>query len=69
MVRELVLERVVCKFKIFKSNETHCAIQADRDPRDDEEAVMSDDDGYDPSSIRQEGSEEEGEDLMDNMEA
>ena len=41
-------------------------MQADRDPREDEEVVMSDDE---PSSVRHEGSDEEGEDLMDNMEA
>jgi hypothetical protein len=44
-------------------------MQADRDPREDEEAVPSDNDDYDPSSVRQEGSDEEGEDLMDNLEA
>ena len=48
---------------------THVLMQADRDPREDEEAVPSDDEGLDPSSIRREGSDEEGEDLMDNMEA
>lgn len=41
-------------------------LQADRDPREDDEVVMSDDE---PSSVRHEGSDEEGEDLMDNMEA
>ena len=40
--------------------------QADRDPREDEEIIPSDDD---VSSVRNEGSDEEGEDLHDNMEA
>lgn len=44
-------------------------MQADRDPREDEEAVMSEDEGLEPSSVRREGSDDEGEDLMDNMEA
>jgi hypothetical protein len=43
-------------------------MQADRDPHDDDEVVQSDDDA-DPSSVRREGSDDEGEDLMDNMEA
>jgi hypothetical protein len=41
-------------------------MQADRDPREDDEVIYSDDE---PSSVRHEGSDEEGEDLMDNMEA
>jgi hypothetical protein len=44
-------------------------MQADRDPHDDDEVVHSDDDGHDPSSVRREGSDDDGEDLMDNMEA
>ena len=45
-------------------------LQADRDPRDNDEAVPSDDEAEQPSqSLRPEGSEDEGEDLMDGMEA
>ena len=44
-------------------------MQADRSYINDDEVLGSDDEGYEPSSVRQEGSEEEGEDLMDNMEA
>ena len=44
-------------------------VQADREPHDDE-AVPSGDEGAEPSqSVRPEGSEDEGEDLMDNAEA
>ena len=43
--------------------------QADRDPRDNEEAVPSDDEVEEPSQRGMEGSEDEGEDLMDGMEA
>ncbi len=46
------------------------ALQADRDLRDDDDIVQSEDEGDMPSqSLGVEGSEEEGEDLMDNMEA
>jgi hypothetical protein len=41
-------------------------MQADRDPREDDEVVHSEDE---TSSVRHEGSDEEGEDLMDNLEA
>ena len=44
-------------------------MQADRSYTNDDEVLASEDEGYEPSSVRQEGSEEEGEDLMDNMEA
>lgn len=44
-------------------------MQADRDPRDNEEAVPSDDEVEEPSRGAVEGSEDEGEDLMDQMEA
>ena len=44
-------------------------IQADRDPRDNEEAVPSDDELEEPSQRGMEGSDDEGEDLMDGMEA
>lgn len=44
-------------------------MQADRDPRDNEEAVPSDDEVEEPSRAAAEGSEDEGEDLMDGMEA
>lgn len=43
-------------------------MQADRDPRDNEEAVPSDDEVEEPSAAV-EGSEDDGEDLMDGMEA
>ena len=43
--------------------------QADRDPRDNEEAVPSDDEVEEPSQRGMEGSDDEGEDLMDGMEA
>ena len=46
----------------------HCP-QADRDPRDNEEAVPSDDEVEEPSQAGREGSDDEGEDLMDGMEA
>lgn len=42
-------------------------MQADRDPRDDE-VVPSDEEAEEPSRAV-EGSEDEGEDLMDGMEA
>ena len=44
-------------------------MQADRDPRDNEEAVPSDDEVEEPSQRGMEGSDDEGEDLMDGMEA
>lgn len=44
-------------------------LQADRDPRDDEEAVPSEDEVEEPSQRAVEGSDDEGEDLMDGMEA
>ena len=44
-------------------------MQADRDPRDNEEAVPSDDELEEPSQRGMEGSDDEGEDLMDGMEA
>ncbi len=43
--------------------------QADRDSRDIEEAVPSDDEVEEPSQRAVEGSDDEGEDLMDGMEA
>lgn len=43
-------------------------MQADRDPRDDE-AVPSDDEVEEQSRRGGEGSEDDGEDLMDGMEA
>lgn len=42
--------------------------QADRDPHDDEEAVRSQEEEEEPSQRAVEGSEDEGEDLMDGME-
>jgi len=47
----------------------HFVLQADRDPHEDDEVIQSEDEAQDPSSIRREGSDDEGEDLMDNMEA
>ena len=44
-------------------------MQAERDPRDNEEAVPSDDEVEEPSQRGMEGSDDEGEDLMDGMEA
>lgn len=43
-------------------------VQADRDPRE-EEAVASEAEEEPSHSVRAEGSEDDGEDLMDNMEA
>lgn len=43
-------------------------MQADRDPRDNEEEVPSDAEAEEPSRAA-EGSDDEGEDLMDQMEA
>lgn len=43
-------------------------MQADREPRDDDGVIHSEDEGADPSDLRRE-SDEEGEDLMDNLEA
>ena len=48
---------------------THVALQADRDPREDDEVVQSDEEADEPSSVQREGSDDDGEDLMDNMEA
>jgi hypothetical protein len=41
----------------------------DPDPHDDNEEAVTSDDDREPSSVRREGSDEEGEDLMENMEA
>jgi hypothetical protein len=43
-------------------------LQADRDPRDDDEVVHSGDE-EEPSQLAAEGSDDEGEDLLNGMEA